>query len=62
VIEKGGTLEIGKVQQLFDRLSRSARIWTASPDGQSFVVREFAGNDQPHPLTLMQNWTAALRK
>jgi Tol biopolymer transport system component len=62
IIEKGGALEIGKVQQLFDGLSRSSRIWAASPDGQRFLVRELPGNDQMRPLTLVQNWTAALRK
>jgi eukaryotic-like serine/threonine-protein kinase len=62
VIEKGGTLEIGKVQQLFDGLSRNARIWTASPDGQKFIVGERPGTDQMRPLTLVQNWLAALRR
>lgn len=62
VIEKDGVLEIGKVQQLFNGLFRDTRLWAASADGQKFVVVELPGSDETRPLTLLQNWTAALRK
>jgi serine/threonine protein kinase len=62
VIDKNGVLEIGKTQNLFGGLNRSPRSWTVSADGQKFVVYERAGSDATQPLTLVQNWTAGIRK
>jgi Tol biopolymer transport system component len=62
VTENGGVLEIGKTQKLFDGLPQNVRAWTASADGQKVLVVEGSGNESARPLTLVQNWTAGIRK
>jgi Tol biopolymer transport system component len=62
VIDHGGVLEIGKTQKLFGGLDRNARAWTPSADGQKVLVAEQPGSEAARPLTLLQNWTAAIRK
>jgi Tol biopolymer transport system component len=62
VIDHGGVLEIGKTQKLFGGLQNRRRAWTASADGQQFLVGEESGSETTRPLTLMQNWTAGIRK
>jgi Tol biopolymer transport system component len=63
VIDHSGVLEIGKTQKLFGGGSlRNARVWTASADGQKFLVAEEPGSEAARPLTLVQNWTAGIRK
>jgi Tol biopolymer transport system component len=60
VFDHGSVLEIGKTQKLFGGLV--PRVWTASPDGQKFIVAEEPGSEAARPLTLVQNWAAAIRK
>jgi Tol biopolymer transport system component/tRNA A-37 threonylcarbamoyl transferase component Bud32 len=60
--ENNGTLEIGRVQKLFDGVSSSAYSYAVTADGQKFVVVENTAAATPRPLTLLENWTAALRK
>jgi Tol biopolymer transport system component len=62
VIDNGGVLEIGKTQKLFGGLPRNARAWTASADGQKVLVMEEPGSEAARPLTMVQNWTAGIRK
>ena len=60
---RNGTLEIGRVQKLFDGIIQNAGTYVVSADGQKFlVVENIAGSGAPRPLTLLQNWPAALRK
>lgn len=57
-------LETGRVQKLFDgvRVTVTRNYpYDAAPDGQKFIVIEENTLGAP-PLTLVQNWTAALRK
>jgi len=62
VAARNGTLEIGKVQKLFEGiLTNYGMTYDVSADGQKILVVE-NGASAVRPLTLVQNWTAALRK
>ena len=62
VVARGGTLEVGRVQKLFDGFpSASDFPYDVSADGQKFLVLDL-GTNLSRPLTLLENWTAALRK
>ncbi|MEO8097575.1 MAG: protein kinase [Acidobacteriota bacterium] len=62
VAVRNGTLEVGKVQKLFDGIIMSRGItYDVAADGQKFLVVD-DGVSASRPLTLLQNWTAALRK
>jgi eukaryotic-like serine/threonine-protein kinase len=63
VSETNGTLEIGRVQKLFDGLgvTNGGSSYAVTADGQKFIVVENAAATT-RPLTLVENWTAALRK
>jgi serine/threonine protein kinase len=59
VVARNGTLEVGRVQKLFDGVIRFA--YDVSADGQKFLVVD-DGATSSRPLTLLQNWPASLRK
>jgi Tol biopolymer transport system component len=62
VSARNGTLEIGKMQELFGGVStRFGNQYDVTSDGQKFIVVESA-TATSRPLTLVQNWTNALRK
>jgi hypothetical protein len=64
VVARNGTLEVGRVQKLFDGIvtGRGGGIaYDVSADGQRFLVVDDGVSSAP-PLTLLQNWTASLRK
>ena len=62
VAERNGTLEVGRVQKLFDGIVTTRGIaYDVSADGQKFLVVD-DGVAAARPLTLLQNWTASLRK
>jgi hypothetical protein len=62
VAERNGTLEIGKVQKLFDGLvTVGALTYDVSADGQKFLVVD-QGATTTRALTLLENWPATLRK
>jgi hypothetical protein len=62
VIARNGTLEVGKVQKLFDGIGNvRGYLYDVSADGQRFLVAD-EGAATARPLTLLQNWTAMLRK
>ncbi len=62
VLARNGTLEVGKVQKLFDGIITTRGIlYDVSADGQRFLVAD-EGATAARPLTLVQNWTATLRK
>jgi len=58
---KSGTLEIGAQQKLFDGIITARGTTYDTLDGQTFLVVD-DGVPTTRPLTLIQNWTAALHK
>ena len=60
VTARNGSLDVGRVQKLFDGIVTSGGLSYDSADGQKFVVVD--GRSSSLPLTLVQNWPAALRK
>ena len=64
VRENGSSLEVGRVQPLFGGLHSSAfsTEYDAALDGQRFLVAIQTGLPASEPLTLVQNWTAGLKK
>ena len=61
----GPSLEVVRVEALFGGLvvSGSAVIsYDVSLDGQRFLVTMPSGAAAPEPLTVVQNWTAGLKK
>jgi Tol biopolymer transport system component len=62
VATRNGTLEVGRVQKLFDGVvSTNDYTYDVSADGQKFLVVD-DGAASSRPLTLLQNWTAMLKK
>jgi eukaryotic-like serine/threonine-protein kinase len=62
VAARNGTLEVGQVQKLFDGIVTGRGIlYDVSADGQKFLVVD-DGAGSARPLTLVQNWTALLKK
>jgi Tol biopolymer transport system component len=60
VAERNGTLEVGQVRKLFD-VAVATSGYDVSADGQKFVLAD-QRSGATVPLTLVQNWTAALKK
>jgi eukaryotic-like serine/threonine-protein kinase len=62
-VKTGATFEAGEPKLLFvARLRRSlAREYDVTPDGQRFLVAVASSDDVMPPLTLIQNWSAALK-
>jgi hypothetical protein len=57
------TVEVGTVRQVFDGIPLSDfYLWDVSDDGQRILAAVPARTNTPEPITLVQNWTAALRK
>ena len=62
VAARNGTLEVGRVQKLFDGVIPSRGMtYDVTADGQKFLVVD-DGIPSVRPLTLLQNWTVSLRK
>jgi Tol biopolymer transport system component len=61
---KGGALEVGQVRPLFRIIGvmQSNPLYDVSADGQHFLFRTFPEQKSGDPLTLVQNWTAGLKK
>lgn len=66
----GTAFQVGAVRQLFEVRRRTAAYlgfgpgsaYDVSADGQRFLVNVIAGEqDAPTPITVITNWTAALR-
>jgi hypothetical protein len=55
-----GTVTIGRPRPLFGPIGPSG--FDVSPDGQSFLVAVEPETKSAGTLTLVQNWTSALRK
>jgi len=67
IVARNGTLNVGKAQGLFNVVTSSAGVgggltYDVSADGQKFLVVDDGSSDNARPLTLVQNWTALLRK
>ena len=61
---KGGTLEVGQVRPLFSAVggAQGIPLYDVSADGQHFLLRIVPEQKSGDPLTLVQNWTAGLKK
>lgn len=60
---KGAEVEVGAVRPLFGPMPTGLGYQhDVSPDGQRFLVVTPNEQGAPEPLTLVQNWTAALKK
>lgn len=63
VAARNGTLEVGKVRELFNGIPTGfGYSYDVSTDGQKFLVVDFDTATSSRPLTLVQNWTASLKK
>lgn len=64
--EKGASLEIGNVRPLFQAPPASVLafgvVYDASADGKRFLINTVAEQESSEPITLVINWTAALRR
>ncbi len=63
VTEKGSALQIGRVQSLFQARPAfgPSHAYDVAPDGRRFLIDTAVGEESAAPLTLVVNWTAALR-
>ena len=59
---RGAGLEIGAVRPLFGTLPTNGYQYDVSPDGQRILAVMPGLDTAPEPLTLVQNWTEALKK
>jgi Tol biopolymer transport system component len=60
---RGTGFEVGRLRPLFDLRPRVPRwFYDVSPDGQRFLVNTPEGQAESAPITLVVNWTAALKK
>jgi serine/threonine protein kinase/dipeptidyl aminopeptidase/acylaminoacyl peptidase len=57
---KGGAVEVGQVRAIFGPVTEN--FYDVSPDGQRFLIPYSPDTKSPEPLTLIQNWTAGLKK
>jgi hypothetical protein len=63
VAARNGTLEVGQVRELFNGiLTRFGYTYDVSANGQKFLVVDSGAAGASSPLTLVQNWTATLKK
>ncbi len=64
VAVRGGTVEVGQVRPLFTatQMTQGNPLYDVSADGQHFLLRTYPEQKSGEPLTLVQNWTAGLKK
>jgi eukaryotic-like serine/threonine-protein kinase len=65
VFSSGGILEVGQVRPLFGatpNVTEGYPLYDVSADGQHFLLRIYPEQKSGEPLTLVQNWTAGLKK
>lgn len=58
---KGGAIQVGRIQPLVKN-GNTPGGFDATPDGQRFLVAVPVGEAGAEPLSLVQNWTAGLKK
>ena len=56
---QGGAVEVGQARALFGPVTEN--LYDVSADGQRFLIPD-SPDTNPEPLTLIQNWTAGLKK
>jgi Tol biopolymer transport system component len=59
---KSGSVEVGAIRSLGIPVTWPAYRYDVSTDGQRFLVATTREQNSPAPLTLVQNWTALLKK
>ncbi len=62
VSSKGGNLEVGAVRSIGIQFTAPDYQYDVSADGQRFLVATPREQRSPTPLTLVQNWTALLKR
>jgi Tol biopolymer transport system component/predicted Ser/Thr protein kinase len=63
IATKTGSIEVGQVRELFRLASFGLyAAYDVSPDGQRFLHPETSDQRTVQPLTLIENWSAALKK
>ena len=63
IVARNGTLDIGSTHTLFEGLAAGiTSVFAVTSDGQKFIVAENTTAEAARPLTIVQNWTAALKK
>ena len=64
VMIKGDAVEVGAVRELFGRIPLAAGyLYDVSADGQRILTVSSAANPvAPPPITLVENWQAALKR
>ncbi len=62
VNEENGTLDVGRPQALFDGVTSLNGGFANAADGQKFVLVKNTATAATPSLTLLQNWTAALKR
>ena len=60
----GADFEVGKPQALFSTSLKNASgaRYDVAPDGQRFLLNRPIGDESSPPITLVQNWTALLKR
>src|SRR5215471_2025273 len=60
----GGALRLGVPQPLFhaEPIERLGPMYDVSADGKKFIITKLNASEEGRPLTLVQNWTAEIRK
>jgi hypothetical protein len=65
-VKSGASFEVGATKPLFEfRAIGSVGTYpsyTATADGQRFMISTIVGNESSAPLTLVVNWTADLKR
>ena len=60
---KGSGIEVGTVRPLPITVARNRNwMYDVTPDGQRFLVATPIEQTSSEPITLVQNWTALLKK
>jgi hypothetical protein len=59
----GATFEVGAERALFEaRMTGPGYFYTVTPDGERFLVNRAVEQKAATPITLVQNWTADLKR
>jgi hypothetical protein len=64
-VKPGSTFAVGAPKALFQTQIKRSDFGTqydVSPDGSRFLINTLVGEGMPEALTVVQNWTAGLKK
>jgi hypothetical protein len=64
VSPSGDALRLGLPHALFhaEPIERLGPMYDVSADGKKFIITKLDANEEGRPLTLVQNWTAEMKK